>query len=100
MSVVLSDLLQSLLDFVMLIHLSSFQDSLYLAVILSFLPERQKTEKIGKWRRKGKQHMQHLEVMLRASDVTWLVQPEKEETEGRPYHSIQLPHRGKRRGRH
>lgn len=95
MSVVLSDVLQSFLDIVMSIYLSSFQESLYLAFILSFLHERQKIGKIGKWRWKGEATYGTFGSHTKALDVTWLVQPGKEETEGRLNCGIQFLTRGR-----
>lgn len=50
--------LQPLLDTVMPLYVRSFLQSLSLPFILPFVPERQQRGGNGKWRRKGKQHMQ------------------------------------------
>ena len=34
-----------------------------------------------------------------AAEVSWPVQPGKEEAEGRPHHGLELPHEGEWRGR-
>lgn len=52
-------LLQPLPDIVMPVHLRSFLDALYLALIVLYVPQGQQIGGNGKWRRKGKQYMQY-----------------------------------------